>query len=130
MDKEPPVILDDQPEQITVLGIGQVRGRTILLVGGTDDSIRLWDLEKAQALPHFIAGQMGVSALMTALWQDRFVIISGGCNRSIRIWDFESHNLLCTFDTGAKVIDLAFEPPCTLIVGTTMGLMSIQLHNR
>jgi WD40 repeat protein len=118
------------------LTVAKWQGRTVIVAGRFDGTICIWDLERGEAVG-FLSGHSGaVVALAVAELQGRTIIVSGaggrtvsylGYDHTIRIWDLESFALMQAIDTGAPVVNILFAPPSTIVVGTVMGLMTIQL---
>jgi hypothetical protein len=75
---------------VTALAVAEQQGRTMIVSGGKDGSIRIWDLDEGRAAGAPLTGHTrGVTALAVAERQGRTVIVSGGKDGSIRIWDME-----------------------------------------
>jgi WD40 repeat protein len=77
---------------VTTLAVAQRQGRTVIVSGSGDGSIRIWDLEQGRAAADPMIGQTGaVTALAVAQRQGRTVIVCGGENGSIRIWNLDQN---------------------------------------
>ncbi len=66
-------------------------GRAVVVTGGADGVIRLWDLETGAALPTAMAGHAGlVAAVATAEVDGRTVVVSSGTDNTLRRWDLRT----------------------------------------
>jgi WD40 repeat protein len=81
--------------RVTALVVAQRQGRTVIVSGSDDKSIRICDLERGLQLGKHLTGHTGtVTALVVAQRQGRTVIVSGSLDKSIRIWDLEREQQL------------------------------------
>src|SRR5260370_12179409 len=75
---------------VNALAVAERQGRTVIVSGGCDESIRIWDLKHGQQLGKPITAHFAwVTALAITERQGRSVIVSGSRDKSIRIWDLE-----------------------------------------
>ncbi|MFC7592168.1 WD40 repeat domain-containing protein [Nonomuraea antimicrobica] len=65
-----------------------VDGQPVVVTGGDDHSVRLWDLTSGKPFGQPLMGHDGpVRTLATAVVDDRAVAVTGGDDCTVRIWD-------------------------------------------
>ncbi|MDT7573915.1 MAG: hypothetical protein QOH17_248, partial [Pseudonocardiales bacterium] len=70
------------------LATTQLNGRTVVISGGADETIRVWDLATGTPVGTPFTGHAGpVSAVATAQLDGRTVVISGSWDKTVRVWD-------------------------------------------
>jgi serine/threonine protein kinase len=66
----------------------QLDGRTVVVSGSADDTMRVWDLTTGTPIGSPFTGHTGpVSAVATAQLDGRTVVISGSADDTVRVWD-------------------------------------------
>ena len=66
----------------------QLDGRTVVVSGSADDTMRVWDLTTGTPVGSPFTGHTGpVSAVATAQLDGRAVVISGSWDTTVRVWD-------------------------------------------
>ena len=66
----------------------QLDGRTVVVSGSADDTMRVWDLTTGTPVGSPFTGHTGpVSAVATAQLDGRTVVISGSWDTTVRVWD-------------------------------------------
>ncbi|CAF0772300.1 unnamed protein product [Brachionus calyciflorus] len=79
-------------------------GKTHLLSGSNDNTIKLWDLSKLLCIHTFI-GHLGIVDCVELFGNDKF--LSGSSDKTIKLWDLEKGECLKTFyghDCGISMI--------------------------
>jgi WD40 repeat protein len=67
--------------------IGRMGGRDVIVSGGSDGTVRIWD-ENVQPIGGPLTGHAGwVQAVAIGSFGGRDVIVSAGFDRTVRIWD-------------------------------------------
>jgi WD40 repeat protein len=95
----------------------RIDGRSVLITGGTDGVIRLWDLATGEPLPRTLAGHTATITALTVVDVDgRKVLLSGSQDQTVRRWDLA---------TAAP-----FGEPLTGIAGKVTALATIRLADR
>jgi eukaryotic-like serine/threonine-protein kinase len=70
------------------LATTQLNGRTVVISGGADETIRVWDLATGTPVGTPFTGHAGpVSSVATAQLDGRTVVISGSWDKTVRVWD-------------------------------------------
>ncbi|MEV7356928.1 hypothetical protein AB0O19_18195, partial [Kitasatospora sp. NPDC091276] len=65
-----------------------VDGRPVAVTGGTDRSVRVWDLTTGRQIGQPLAGHTGqVCSVATAVVDGRAVALIGSGDRTVRVWD-------------------------------------------
>ncbi|MFA5964135.1 MAG: pentapeptide repeat-containing protein [Sphingomonas sp.] len=80
------------------VALGMVAGRAVIVSGGSDRSVRLWDAESGDALRTLNGHQGDVRSVALGMIDGRAVVVSGGYDRSVRLWDAESGDALRTLN--------------------------------
>jgi serine/threonine protein kinase/WD40 repeat protein len=66
----------------------QLDGRTVVVSGSADDTMRVWDMTTGTPVGSPFTGHTGpVSAVETAQLDGRTVVISGSWDTTVRVWD-------------------------------------------
>ncbi|MGW1564474.1 caspase family protein [Streptomyces sp. NPDC002144] len=62
--------------------------RPVVVTGGSDNTVRVWDLATGQQLGQPLTGHThGVSAMACTVLDDRPVAVTGGDDNTVRVWD-------------------------------------------
>jgi WD40 repeat protein/serine/threonine protein kinase len=66
----------------------QLNGRTVVISGSADDTMRVWDLTTGTPVGSPFTGHTGpVSAVATAQLDGRTVVVSSSWDKTVRVWD-------------------------------------------
>ena len=66
----------------------QLDGRSVVVSGSADDTMRVWDLTTGKPIGSPFTGHTGpVSAVATAQLDGRAVVVSGSWDTTVRVWD-------------------------------------------
>ena len=110
------------------MAVGERQGRPVIVSGGDDQTVRVWDLESGEPVLGPLTGHDGwVRAVAVGERRGRPVIISGGDDQTVRVWDLESERhgtLQIAFQHRALSV------ACTadrLVIGTTAELLRVDL---
>ena len=75
---------------VYAVAVGEWQGRPVVVSGGYDRTVRVWDLESGEPVLSPLSGHKGgVHAVAVGERRGRPVIVSGG-DRTVRVWDLES----------------------------------------
>ena len=73
---------------VTVLATGVLDGRPISVVGGTDRTVRAWDLTTRQQLGETMTGLTApATVLATGVLHGRAIVVAGADDGAVRLWD-------------------------------------------
>jgi WD40 repeat protein len=74
--------------EVTAIAAAELAGRPVIISGGSDRTIRVWDLATGACHGDPLTGHAGAVRSVTTAWLDgNPVIISGSSDQTIRIWD-------------------------------------------
>jgi hypothetical protein len=75
------------------VAMGQVGGRDVVVSGGSDGTVRVWDPTTGGAVGEPLIGHDGeVSSVAMGQVGGRDVVVSGGYDRTVRVWNIGDHN--------------------------------------
>jgi WD40 repeat protein len=78
---------------VTSVAVGQANGRTIILSGSADRTVRMWDAATSSSVGAPLTGHTGVvSSVAVGQVDGRAIIVSGSGDRTVRMWDTASGN--------------------------------------
>ena len=73
------------------MAVGKLNRRPVVVSGGDNGTVRVWDLAHSQPIGEPLRGHQGeVSAVAVAELDGRPVIISGSWDTTVRVWDLAS----------------------------------------
>ena len=76
---------------VYAVAVGERHGRPVIVSGGGDGTVRVWDLDSGEPVLGPLTGHDGaVTAVAVGERHGRPVIVSGGDDRTVRVWDLES----------------------------------------
>ena len=65
-----------------------LKGRPVVISGGYDKTVRVWDLATGATIGPAITGNSGdVNAVMVAQLDGRPILITGSDDTTVRVWD-------------------------------------------
>src|SRR3954447_17136404 len=92
--------------------MGNVGGRDVIVLGGHDGEVRIWDATSRLPVGEPLLGHDGeVSAVAVGQVSGRDVVLSGGHDGTVRTWDAASGNCESTLDLLGAISDCAFGGP-------------------
>ncbi len=124
---EPPHrALTGHPGRVNAVTAAELDDRPVVISGGDDGSVRVWDLAAGAPVGQPFTGHVGpVYAVAAATMEGRPVVISGGDDGSVRVWDLATGALVRVCDRG--VSERAGRPVAVradqvyAVTGVTMG---------
>jgi WD40 repeat protein len=77
---------------VFALATAQLDGRAMVVSGGVDAPVRVWDLATGQPVGSRFTGHSdAVYAVATAELDGRAVVISGSRDHTVRVWNLTAH---------------------------------------
>ena len=116
----------DGPVQSVALG--EIDGRSVVVSGGRDGTVRLWDARAGAAIGDPLEGHDGlVHSVALGEVHGRSVVISGGGDGTVRIWPTPIGSRNIVIDIGEGVLSIARPIDNMTAVGTHRGLFQVEL---
>jgi WD40 repeat protein len=108
---------------ITSTSVGSFNGRPVVISGGDDHTVRIWDLTCGDEIVEPLLGHNSpVTAVTLGLFAGQEVIISGAQDGTVRICDQDGITL-STIQIGCSIRCMAFANPQSLVVATDKGFL-------
>ncbi|MFJ4505241.1 caspase family protein [Streptomyces massasporeus] len=83
------------PHAAKSVGCGELEGRPVVVTGGEDLTVRLWDMRTGQAIGRPMTGHSKeVLTVRCGVLDRRQVVVTGSADSTIRIWDLASGGTL------------------------------------
>ncbi|SOB89039.1 hypothetical protein [Streptomyces sp. 1331.2] len=83
------------PQGVSAVAVGAAARASVVVTGGDDGTVCLWDLATGDPVGEPMADHTGpVYAVATADLDGRPVALSAGTDQDVRIWDLTTHRLL------------------------------------
>jgi WD40 repeat protein len=75
---------------VYAVAVGLLKGRPVVVSGGVDGMVRVWDLATGVQLRSLVGTDFGVNAVAVGSLEGRPVVVSGGVDGMVRVWDLAS----------------------------------------
>jgi WD40 repeat protein len=108
------------------VALGQLGGRDVIVSGGLDRTVRVWEASTGKALQVLKAHTDSVYAVAPGKLGEREVIVSGGDDKTVRVWELEPEKIWAPIFMDASVNAITLNGP-DIVVGTTGGIAVLQL---
>jgi WD40 repeat protein len=113
---------------VNAVALGMVDDRAVVVSASWDKTIRLWDALTGEPIGQPFEGhQYGVTAIALGMIDGRAVVVLGGHDNSIRLWDVRDRREQFAIELGTEVSAIAYDPNLGIAVGTSSGVLCIQL---
>jgi WD40 repeat protein len=113
---------------VRAVAVGARHGQPVIISGSYDRTVRVWDLETGEPALAPLTGHDGaVHAVAVGARKGRPVIVSGGYDQTVQVWDLQSEPYaVLRIELQHRVLSVAAGADW-LVVGTTAGLLRIDL---
>ena len=111
---------------VDAVALGTLEGRKVVISGGDNGILRIWDLARGTEVGTPLVGHRGsVYTIEAGELVGRPVVVSGGRDGTVRLWDLigRAHQII---EPASQVTAVAFGPDNTLVVATRRGLMMLE----
>lgn len=110
----------------SLVGQLQMRG-DILVTGGSDGSIRVWDIPKKEPIHRLAAHDNSV----TSLQFDNTRIVSGGSDGRVKVWDLKKGTLVRELSSPAEAVwRVVFEEDKCVIMASRNNRTIMEVNRR
>ncbi|MFJ3217439.1 caspase family protein [Kitasatospora sp. NPDC086801] len=107
---------------VMAVAFASVDGETVVITGGTDGTVRLWDWPAATTRCVIAAHGGFVQSLACHVVDGVPVVVSGGRDPQVRVWDLRSGSERTAFDIGHHWVD---DLVSTVVDGVPMVVASV-----
>jgi WD40 repeat protein len=110
------------------VAVGTLDDQPVIVSGGYDQTVRVWDLASGKQRGEPLRGHEGpvLSVAVGTLDDGRPVIVSGGYG-TVRVWD-PGGGAVSNVDIGSVIYGLAIVNHGAVVVATRRGLLLLQFH--
>jgi WD40 repeat protein len=115
-------------DQITAVALGVIEGSAVVIAGGTNGAIHLWDAQTGADIGPSFKGHTGsVRSLALGAVEGCAVLVSGGDDGTVRMWDMRSRIALLVVRMGQEVKSVHLRSDIGLIIELKTGLLAIEV---
>jgi WD40 repeat protein len=116
---------------VTAVAVGALDGRPIAISGSYDETVRIWDLTDRALKGQPLKGHTSmVFAVAVGALDGRPIAVTGSHDQTVRVWDLTDGSVE-VIQVGSPVQAVAPAPLLrSLVVGTEMGVLAIDLAER
>lgn len=118
--------LGAQPDWVLCVEAFEVNGSSLLVTGGRDALVRVWDPLSSNSVATFDGHTDWVSAVAVFRSEGQTILVSGGDDRTVRLWDPLERKRLMEIPVYHPVTSIA-QVGRSLIVGSRAGLLSLSI---
>jgi WD40 repeat protein len=132
--------LTGHTDWVRSVAVGQVEGRPVIVSGGDDATVRVWDAATGTPVGDPLTGHTGyVNAVAVGQVDGRPVIVSGSDDATVRVWDLAAFATqkaarhsgedtdAIVVDVAAGVLAVAVRAGLQVAVATRVGIVSLRI---
>jgi WD40 repeat protein len=111
---------------VSAVAVGELDGRPVIVSGGSDRTVRVWELADGTPIGDPLKGHDGwVSAVAVGELDGRPVIVSGGSDRTVRVRELAERQEL-VIAVGSEVQAVALDERGRTVMGARAGVMLLE----
>jgi WD40 repeat protein len=119
--------LTGHTSEVRAVAVGTLDGRPIAVSGDNHRTVRVWDLARGTPVGQPLTGHTSwVNAAAVGELDGRPIAVTGD-DSTVLVWELSDRRLTTTIAFGAPIYALAFVERRGVVIGTSRGLMLLEL---
>jgi WD40 repeat protein len=99
-------ILGRHSGEINGVAVAELDGRPVVVSGGADGTVRVWELATGEPIRAFTGHTDAVRAVAVAEFDGRPVVVSGGADGTVQVWELATGQLVRAFTGGTHWVNV------------------------
>ena len=125
---------------VNAVAVGQLEGRTVVVSGRDDRTVRVWDAATGAPAGGQFTGHTGpVNAVAVGQLEGRTVVVSGRDDQTVRVWAVgtpagdlpwrggKAEVPPSKIDLAASALGIVFAAPSRFVTATELGIVSLRM---
>ena len=110
------------------MAVGELDGRPVVVTGGDDATVRVWDLATGDPVGDPLTGHTGaVLAVAVGELDGRPIVVTGSGDETVRVWDLAAVSNSRVIMLGVAVLSVTKPMNNVVVVGHRAGLTAVRL---